>query len=88
MSSFREQVAEIINTLMILPSDEAVKQGAMGWSEIVEYKTSQILSAIEAALPEKRVIDGGLNDATHFYNKAIDQVKENLGLEALGRGTE
>lgn len=42
--SVRERIADEIRTLQLIPSPEAVKEGAMNWEQIVEYKTTRLLA--------------------------------------------
>lgn len=77
------------NTLDEILKDYGRWCAMASWPEEAEKYTTfdqakkEIAQAIEDAKPEKFKFEDGNNDATHFFNKAIEEYHQNLK-ERLG----
>ena len=82
---------EILYTLAmsVEPDEEGVSQfdnledQEQAGKEAIDKAKQQIAQAIEDAKPEEFKFEDGKNDATHFFNKAIEEYHQNL-LKELG----
>lgn len=74
MTNYNERLGELLTELRsgTINFDDKAKQAL----------TSLIKELVAEAKPEVRVFDDGINDATYFQQKIVDQFEQNL-LKAL-----
>ena len=74
MTNYNERLGELLTELRsgTINFDDKAKQAL----------TSLIKELVAEAKPEVRVFDDGINDATNFQQKIVDQFEQNL-LKAL-----
>lgn len=75
----RKKVQYQFETMQVLPSQEAISQGAMTWEQIVEYKTDKAMALIEAYVAQRVnetladcYADGLINARTRAAFKSVN----------------
>ena len=75
MTNYNERLDEILDDFFTIGTERHI-------SELKQAITSLIKELVAEAKPEVRVFDDGINDATYFQQKIVDQFEQNL-LKAL-----
>lgn len=84
LRSYGKELAKLIDDDNANPRDRFALQEEINGtlSEAKQAITSLIKELVAEAKPEVRVFDDGINDATYFQQKIVDQFEQNL-LKAL-----
>ena len=83
MTNYNERLDEILKTYkQMVIDDEYNIKNTYTESEAKQSITSLIKELVAGAKPEIKVFGDGINDATYFQQKIVDQFEQNL-LKAL-----
>ena len=79
MTNYNERLDEIVDTLNQFAPDQLVEEMR---AQAKQALTSLIKELVTEAKPEIKVFDDGINDATYFQEKKVNEYHTNL-LKAL-----
>ena len=79
MTNYNERLDEIVDTLNQFAPDQLVEEMRAQAKQAI---TSLIKELVAEAKPEIKVFDDGINDATYFQEKKVNEYHTNL-LKAL-----
>ena len=79
MTNYNERLDEIVDTLNQFAPDQLVEEMR---AQAKQALTSLIKELVAEAKPEIKVFDDGINDATYFQEKKVNEYHTNL-LKAL-----
>ena len=79
MTNYNERLDEIVDTLNQFAPDQLVEEMRAQAKQAI---TSLYKELVAEAMPEIKVFDDGINDATYFQEKKVNEYHTNL-LKAL-----